>query len=326
MSDPALVIGGAGFVGWHVVKALVATGRKVQVFDRAAPPEALPSVTYIQGDVTNPDALNRAMDGMDQVYHLAALSHLWASDTALFDRINHLGTLNVIAAAQQTRPHCLVYTSTEVILRGWNDPSPTPLTEADPLPALAAMAGPYTRSKWHAEQAMRRAALDGLPVRIVYPTMPIGAGDRGLTPPARMIRQMLTAPPPAYLPCMFNLVPVAAVADAHLLAAQKGADGGRYLLGGEDVSFKTLLEVLNRWARKPPPRRTIPYWLAETAAKAETALSDLTKRAPNAPLEGVRLVKYPTSVDNAQAKTALGWQPGNWEEALADAVADMGLT
>jgi len=185
------------------------------------------------------------------------------------------------------------------------------------------MAGPYTRSKWRAERHVRAAMADGLPLTIVYPTMPIGPGDRGPTPPGALLVQMVTAPPPAYLPCVFNLAPAEDVAAGMILSADKAFPGERFLLGGETLAFMDLLALLKPFARKPLPRRRIPYWLAELSARVATARANRSGRPPIAPLEGVRLVRHDTVLDSGLAARRLGWKARPIHRILPQTIDDL---
>ncbi|WP_201155176.1 NAD-dependent epimerase/dehydratase family protein [Rhodothalassium salexigens] len=316
----ALVTGGSGFIGGLLCRDLLAAGWRVRVLDPQAPErDQAGRLEWVQASVTDAAAVAQAVDGARWVFHLAALSHLWVPDPAAYEAVNAQGTETVLGAAAAAGAEAIVHTSTEVILRGWRDPSPEPVREDDPLPEAEALAGPYSRSKWRAERTARRLAADGVPVRIVYPTVPVGPGDRWRTPPSAMLAQILFAPPPASLASLFNLVDVDAVAQGHLLAAERGVPGGRYLLAGEHWTYDQIAAHLAPLARAPAPRRHIPYGLAAAFARLDTGLAAVTKKPPQAPIEGVRLVRHPTRIDNTHARQALGWTPGDSAAALTRA-------
>ena len=218
--------------------------------------------------------------------------------------------------------HCdidhLIMTSTEVILRGWQNDSLKPLTETEPLPIMRDMAGPYSRSKLAAEMATRQAIEAGQPISITYPTVPIGAGDWSFTAPAAMIKNFLYTPPPAILDCSLNFVAAKDIARGHILAAQQ-PPGGRYILGGQDISMAKFLDYLAPHSQKKLPQKTVPYALAALTAHGSKALSQFTQKAPLASVEGVRLAKYKTYIDSSHARKTLGWKTMAIEAAIDEA-------
>ena len=223
----ALVTGGHGFIGRHLVNDLVANGYWVKVIDLAPTPTHLPdNVQCFQGSVLDERLLKKAMDGVDYVFHLAANPNLWAKSESDFLQINYKGTKKVLSAAQAAGVKKVVYTSTEAILKDFRNKSRQPITEDMALPDIHQMAGPYTRSKWNAEKAAFEFLHQGLPVVIVYPTTPVGGGDVNLTPPTQMILDFLKGNTPAFLECYLNLIHVKDVAKGHLLALEKGEDWG----------------------------------------------------------------------------------------------------
>src|SRR5215475_4969987 len=239
----ALVTGGSGFLGQYVVSALAARGHNVRIFDQA-PPDRMPvRAEFVQGSVLDRARVMRALDDITHVYHLAAIPHLWTADRRDFDRINVEATRTMLAAAKERRVVRFVHCSTEAILlppRGGG----AAIDENVALD-LADMPGPYTRSKFLAEQAAFAAARDGLDVVIVNPTVPIGAGDHNRTPPTAMLAHYLTSTP-FVLNCMLNLVDARDVATGIILAAERGRSGERYILGGENLSLAQLLDRLER--------------------------------------------------------------------------------
>ena len=317
-----LVTGGCGFIGRHLVLALLAAGRRVRVFD-LRPWRSEDGPEAVQGSITDMDAVLKAMGGCERVFHLAANPNLWARDPAEFDRVNHRGTLNVLAAARQAKPGRLVYTSTESILKSCRQPpsrSQAMIDESVRL-ELDDMPGPYCRSKFLAEVAARKAAGDGVPVVIVNPTMPLGPGDDLVTPPTRMLVNFLTGATPAYLDCEFNVVDARDAALGHILAAERGRVGERYILGGANVRLGALLAELSGQTGIPMPQRRVPYPVALAAAYVGEGLARLTGKPPMAPLTGVRLARTSLAFDCSKARSELDWRPRPLNETLADTLA-----
>ncbi len=324
MTKPlAVVTGGAGFIGQHLVRQLLDQDYRVRVLDPKATQAMLPrAAEAIDGSVLDRTLLAQTMVGASEVYHLAGVSHLWAQNPITYAKVNVEGTRQVLQAAQDAGAVKIIVTSSEVILRGWRDPDPGPLNEQVPLPPLDTMAGPYSRSKYQADQVVREAVEAGAPVVSLYPTVPIGRDDWNLTSPTQMLLTFLRRPPPAYLPCKLNLVPVEDVARAHIQAARFAPPGSRYILSGESLSFDRLLAMLSEISGRPMPRRHIPYAVAYAAAYiSDQLLARLSGRSPQAPLEGVKLVRYSPAIDNSMAREVLGFRPGPVEPALRRAVA-----
>jgi len=185
----ALVTGGSGFIGQHLVSALVARGRQTRILDIRPPIRALPDVQYVEGSVLDPGLVDEALSGVDEVYHLAGLSGMWMLHKRDFHAVNCRGTEVVIAAACQRGIARFLHCSTESIL--FRSPPSGKAVAEDTLVTVDDMPGPYTRSKLLAEQIATRAAASGFPVVIGSPTMPIGPHDHNLTPPAAMLRHFL---------------------------------------------------------------------------------------------------------------------------------------
>jgi len=316
MTDLILIIGGGGFIGRHLVSKLFASGANLRVFDLIEKPRGFSeAVDWHQGTILDEAALDRAMEGASTVYHLAALAHLGVPQTRRYEEVNVIGTKNVLSAAKQHDVKHLLITSTEVILKDWNKAYTEPLTAYHTLPEMSAMAGPYSRSKLTAEHMARAAMDEGQPISLLYPTVPIGRGDYNLTAPTAMLREFLKSPPPAYLDCRLNLVPVEDVATAHIFASSQ-SPGGKYMLGGEDVEMKQLLEWLAPYTSKRMPKRSIPYFVAAVTAHISTAISKVTGTAPLASVEGVRLARRKINVDSDPTEKALGWNRGPAKEAV----------
>lgn len=314
----SLVTGGAGFIGRHLVRNLLERGERVRVLDISG--AGLPhAVEYQRGSITDPAAVDRALDGMDRLYHLAADPELWRPDKAQFLAVNLGGTRTVLEAAARHDLDRIVYTSTESILRSRRDGS---VLDESKRTELSDMPGPYCKSKYLAEREALAAAERGLPIVIVNPTLPVGPGDHNLTPPTRMIVQFLRREAPAYLDFQLNMIDVRDLALGHILAAEKGRIGERYILGGENLSLSQLLTTLGELSGVDMPRVRVPYWLAwATGAVSEVAADLLTHKRPMAPFAGVRLAGTAMAFDCSKAWRDLELPHRPIRESLADAVA-----
>jgi dihydroflavonol-4-reductase len=317
-----LVTGGSGFIGRHVVAALLGTGARIRVLDLAPPDNDLgANIEFMPGSILDPQCVESAMTDVRHVYHLAGIAKLWTRDRSDFERVNAAGTATVLRAAAARRVARVVHCSTEAILlptRGAKDT----LIDETARPGDADMPGPYTRSKLAAERSVLGAVGQGLDALIVNPTVPVGPGDRNLTPPAAMLAMFLNGQSPAYLNCTLNLVDVRDVAAGMVLAASKGRTGERYILGGENVTLSKLLRLLERYSSHPMPTRAIPGWLALAAAGVAEWMADhVTGRAPAATREGVKLALRSGPFDSRKARDEFGYRTRTLQETLDDAVA-----
>lgn len=303
----ALITGGSGFIGKHLAAQLLSAGWAVRVLDMR--PCAVGGVDFVQGSILNAAVLDKAMAGVDVVFHMAAIAHLWRRDSADFHRINVDGTRATLDAAKRAGVKRLVATQTEVILRPWNLKTARVLDEDEPTPRLEDMAGPYSRSKYLADQMCR--AEEGMDIVSLYPTVPIGPGDEGMTAPTAMLHMFLNNPPPAYLETVLNFVAVEDIARSHILAAEKAEKGARYLIAGEDWPLSRLLAFLKAETGRPMPKSQIPYWLARVSAECAEASANLTGKAPMATIEGVRFAKHAWVMSAKKAARDLGWDKGD---------------
>lgn len=314
----SLVTGGAGFIGQHLVQQLLQKGEKVRVLDISPLTDAFDAqVELIQGSILDEAILEEALKGVNHLYHLAAIPHLWAKDKSSFFQINYEGTKQVLSVAKKLGTQKIVVTSTEAILGGSHHRTSALIDETTPLPTLKEMPGPYTRSKWMADQVSQAQILEGLPIVIVYPTTPVGPGDRNLTPPTQMIRDFLMEKTPAYLNCDFNLIAVEDLALGHILAAEKGKIGERYILGNANIHLGEILAILEKNLGKKMPRMRIPYFVAYTTAQISEFISNyITRKMPIASLEGVRLAGTQLSFDCKKAREELGLPKNDIEQAI----------
>lgn len=318
----AVVTGGAGFVGSHVVRRLLGEGLEVVVVD--LPNARLDNLTGLAvrhhpADIRIPGSVRAALDGCDVLFHLAATPRLWEPDRNEYRRVNTEGTRNVLAAAAEAHVPRVVYTSTESIIGPSKDGA---VCNEDTVSREEEMVGPYCLSKFLAERAAVEAAERGLDVVIVNPTVPVGPGDINQSPPAKMILEFLHGKIPAYIDCHINIVDVRDAAEGHLLAWKKGARGRRYILAGENVSVRRIFEMVGEIVGRKPPRIRLPLWFALGAAYVSEFIADhVTHRPPRANVTGVKLAKHFMHFDASRAVHELGYRPSPVRQALADAVA-----
>jgi dihydroflavonol-4-reductase len=318
-----VVTGGAGFIGSHLVERLVAAGERVVVVEKPGTDVShLPaSVEVREADIRVPEATRKALAGASRVYHLAGNPNLWVRDRREFDRVNHQGTLHVLDAALEAGCARVLHCSTESIL---TQSGRHTLIDEDAQPELDDAVGPYCRSKLLAERAARARAAAGQPVLIASPTMPVGPGDRRLSPPSRLIRDFCNGRIPARMDCTLNLVDVRDVAEGLVRTMERGIPGRRYLLGGENLTLLQVLEHLARHCPSPVPAFSVPYWASLAVAQVSELWADWISGAhPRATVTGVKLARRIMHFDSSRSRQELGLSPRPVEEALGDAVAWM---
>ena len=312
-----LVTGGSGFIGQHLVSALVARNRQVRVLDLFPP--ALPEVQYIEGSVLDPALVNEALRDVDEVYHLAALPGMWLPEKGDFHRVNYHGTEVVLGAARKRGIERFLHCSTESILFRASS-SQDAICEHGLLPADT-MPGLYTRSKLLAEQFALQAAASGFPVIVGTPTMPIGPHDHNLTPPTAMLRHFLDGRMHLYLDFIVNLVDVRDVATGLILAMEHGRSGHRYILGSEGIPLKRILELMAAISGRRNLAIPIPGHVAQMAATALEFVSDhVTRRPPTGTAEGVRIALRAKELSIEKSQQELGYAPRPVEPALRDTI------
>jgi dihydroflavonol-4-reductase len=311
-----LVTGGGGFLGRHIVSVLLQEGRHVRVLDIDPGPSWAPGVELIRGSVTDSAAVAAAMSGVKRVFHTAGNPNLWTRRKDDFAAINLGGTKIVLAEAARQRVDRFVFTSTAAIL--FRTPGPD---GGIAPPTLADMPGDYCRSKFLAEQEAFAAAREGMPVVIVSPTLPIGPGDRHLTPPTRMILDFVTGATPAFVDFEVNMIHVRDVALGHVRAAEVGMPGQRYVLGGRNRRLSEILLLIQDITGVTMPRVRVPYGLAFAAAAiCEIVADHLTRTSPKASLAGVRLTRRPPAIEFGRPGSELGLEPIPLSQALTEAI------
>ncbi len=301
--------GATGFVGHHVARALAAEGAKLRLLVRKTSNldnlEGIDGETHI-GDLALPVSYGPALKGCDAVVHVAADYRLWIRDPESMYRANVDGTRDLLKLAREAGVRRVVYTSSVATMRFRTDG--LVINEDTPV-SLKDMVGHYKRSKFLAEQQAIAAAEDGQKVVILNPTTPIGPNDSKPTPTGRIFVDFLNGKFPAYMDTGLNLVDVAEVARAHVAALTKGTPGHRYILGGENLTLKQILDKMSAITGIPSPTVRIPFAVAATYAFFEEWITGrLRGREPRATLQEVRMGRKKMFASSAHAQQELGFR------------------
>ena len=301
--------GATGFVGHHVAKALAAEGAELRLLTRKSSNlgnlEGIPAATVV-GDLSEPEGLKSALGGCDAIVHVAADYRLWIPDPASMYRANVDGTRELLRLARESAVKRFVYTSSVATMHFRTDG--IVINEDTPV-SLADMVGHYKRSKFMAEQEAIKAAQDGQQVVILNPTTPIGSNDRKPTPTGRIVVDFLNGKFPAYMDTGMNLVDVSEVARTHVLALTNGTPGKRYILGGENLTLKQILDKMSAITGIPSPTVKIPFAVAATYAFFEEWITGRIRgKEPRATLEEVRMGRKKMFASSARAVQELGFQ------------------
>ena len=315
------VTGGTGFVGGAVVRRLLEVGHQVRALVRPGADtrqlDGLP-VERVEGGLLDCDSLRRGMEGCGWVFHVAALYSYWGHTWDQFYEANVEGTRQVLEAARQQGVERIVYTSSVSALGFREDGSPA--NEETPS-SLDDRIGPYQRSKFLAEEVARDFAHRGLPVVVVNPCSPVGVGDHKPTPTGQIIVDFLNGRLFGYLDTGLNIVDVEDVAAGHLLAAERGQVGQRYILGGENLTLKRILDLLSEVSGRPPVRLRIPHAVAQCWSYVDVAMAKLNpRRTPTATPDKVRLARRYEFFDPGKAVRELGLPQTPARVALRKAV------
>ena len=307
----ALVTGATGFVGAAVARALLAAGWRVRVLVRAGADRGNLrhlAADIVEGDLADVNSLERALDGCTGLFHVAADYRLGARDPEPLYRTNVDGTRNILSAARKAGVPRIVYTSSVATIGIPLDGSPG--EERTPA-ALSDMIGHYKRSKYLAEEVARDAARTGLPVIIVNPSTPVGPGDIKPTPTGQLVLDAARGRMPAYVDTGLNVVHVDDVAAGHLLAFERGTAGERYILGGEDMTLQTILQLIAGLTGRKPPRIRLPYAAVLPVAYLAEAFAAVSGRSGRVTLEGVRMSRKRMFFSSGKAAAELGyrWRP-----------------
>ena len=314
-----LVTGAAGFLGSHVTRQLAARGADVRVLLRPSSSNRaiadLP-LEYVTGDLRDSASLDRAVAGVQKVFHVAADYRLWSKRSQDIYDSNVGGTKNLLEAAKRAGVEQFIYTSTVATIAVDRPEQPNEFTDAK----LEEMIGHYKRSKWLAEKEVLDAAKSGFPAIVAMPTTPVGPWDWKPTPTGKIILDFLNGKMPGYVETGLNFVGVEECAAGHILISEKGIIGERYLLGSENLTLKAVLDTLSQITGLPAPTWKISHRMALSVAYAETAFSRLIGREPQIPVEGVKIAQHMMFVDSSRAPRELGFQPGSATAAFERAV------
>jgi len=278
--------------------------------------ESLP-VERAEGDLRDTASLDSALRGVSRVFHVAADYRFWTPVADEIYQNNVQGTRHLLEAAGRAGAEKIVYTSTVATIAVPRDGA---LPNEETRATLHEMIGHYKRSKFLAEQEAVKAAAAGLPVVIVNPTAPVGPGDWKPTPTGRIILDFVNGRMPAYVDTGLNVAAVEDVAAGHLLAAEKGRVGERYILGGRNMTLKQILEALSTITGRPAPTMRLPHTVALAAAYAEEWFSRLTGREPQIPVDGVKMSRHRMFVASDKAEKELDYKASSVESALERAV------
>jgi dihydroflavonol-4-reductase len=317
----AFVTGATGFLGSHVARVLSDQGANLRLLVRATSNlknlQGLNAETAT-GDLRDAESLERAMSRCDTVFHVAADYRLWVRDPNEMYRSNVEGTRALLAAARKNGVRRVVYTSS-VATVGFT--SNGQAADEDSPVSLADMIGHYKRSKFMAEQVALEAGRSGIHVVTVNPTTPIGEKDVKPTPTGRIVVDFLKRKFPAYVETGLNLVDVRECARGHVAALEKGKSGERYILGGEDLSLKQILDKLGQITGLPSPSIKLPYIFAFAAGVVDEAVTGmLLRREPRATVDAVRMGKKKMFASSAKAQRELGWKIVPVDDALRRSV------
>ena len=317
----AFVTGATGFLGSHVARVLADNGADMRLLVRSSSnPRNIEGLRADRalGDLRDPASLEKAMAGCDVVFHVAADYRLWVRDPNEMYRSNVEGTRAILEAARKNGVRRVVYTSSVATIGFTRNGYPA--NEDSPV-SLADMIGHYKRSKFMAEQLALEAGRSGLQVVVVNPTTPVGDQDVKPTPTGRIVVDFLKRKFPAYVETGLNLVDVRECARGHVTALEKGKSGERYILGGENVTLKQILDKLAKITGLPSPILKLPYIFAYAAGIADEIVTGrLRGREPRATIDTVRMGAKKMFASSAKAERELGWKIVPVESALRRAV------
>jgi dihydroflavonol-4-reductase len=320
-SAATLVTGATGFVGSAVARALVARGFEVRALVRPGSDRANLrglAVTPVEGDLTDPASLARAVAGCRTLFHVAADYRIWVPDPDAMLRANVDGTVALMRAAQAAGVERIVYCSSVAAL-GLNKDG-TPADETTPVSEYA-IVGIYKKSKYRAEQAVLQLVREGLPAVIVNPAAPVGPRDIKPTPTGRMIADTAAGRMPAYVETGLNIVHVDDVAEGHILALERGRIGERYILGSENLTMAAILALVDEATGRTQRRVRLSRKLLWPLALGCETVARLGGPLPLVSTDELRMAAKLMFFSNAKARAELGFSPRPARDAIADAVA-----
>ncbi len=322
----AFVTGATGFLGSHVARVLAEQGAELRLLVR--PTSDLRNIKDLNadrvvGDLRDSASIEKALSGCEVVFHVAADYRLWVRgrDSGEMYRSNVEGTRGLIEAARKQGVRRVVYTSSVATMGFTSTTNKGSVADEESPVSLAEMIGHYKRSKFMAEQAAVEAARSGVDVVIVNPTTPIGERDIKPTPTGRIVLDFLKRKFPAYVETGLNLVDATECARGHVQALEKGRSGERYILGGENLTLKQILDRLAAITGLKSPTVKLPYFFALAAGVVdETVTGRLLGREPRATIDAVRMGRKMMFVSSAKAERELGWRTVPVDGALRRSV------
>jgi dihydroflavonol-4-reductase len=317
----AFVTGATGFVGSHVAQVLAEQGADLRLLVRSgSDPRNIQNLIAdrVVGDLRDPLSIEKAMSGCDAVFHVAADYRLWVRDPQQMYLANVEGTRALLEAARKNKLRRVVYTSS-VATMGFTS-NGRPADEDFPV-SLDDMIGHYKRSKFMAEEVALEAGRSGIDVMVVNPTTPVGEQDIKPTPTGRIVVDFLQKKFPAYVDTGLNLVDVTECARGHVAALEKGRTGERYILGGQNLTLKQILDKLAAITGLPSPKVKLPYAVALAAGVVDEIVTGrILGREPRATIDAVRMGRKKMFVSCAKAERELGWKTVPVDDALRRAV------
>jgi len=317
----AFVTGATGFLGSHVARVLAESGADLRLLVR--PSSDLRNIEKLNaervvGDLRDAASLEKGMAGCEAVFHVAADYRLWVRDPEEMRRSNVEGTRAILLAARKNGVKRVVYTSSVATMGFTNNGH---MADEDSPVSLQNMIGPYKRSKFMAEEVAIQAGREGMDVVVVNPTTPVGEQDIKPTPTGRIVLDFLKRKFPAYVDTGLNLVDATECARGHVAAYERAKPGERYILGGENLTLKQILDKLGQITGLPSPRVKVPYVMAlATGVVDEVFTGRVLGREPRATIDAVRMGKKKMFVSSAKAERDLGWKMVPVDGALRRAV------